>query len=266
MFVNTCSSCNMILCHLFRNPPLGYNMVRWWSLWFSINHAARQRVKLLEAEKSGPTCRWSSLSVSWCPSHAWILSAFKVRIVPRKHSKTNASPLTINTEPSMELPHSHLTQRWDVIDQLLHQLNRSDLISLYEIKTIKIAKSWANNLADKALFEHSPKDLRGYRGENLGGSESTRYSCASGVKSWYDEVQYYDYKQPGFSTRTGHFTVSVSGYRPCLSSIFQSYLSLTASGVEVDNGIGLWLCSITQRNLFGVQLCSAGQYPWWIRK
>ncbi|VDD85179.1 unnamed protein product [Enterobius vermicularis] len=31
-------------------------------------------------------------------------------------------------------------------------------------------------------------------------------TCENAVKSWYDEVQYYNYSCPGFCANTGHFT------------------------------------------------------------
>ncbi len=74
------------------------------------------------------------------------------------------------------------------------------------------AQSWAEYLATNALFEHSSPDQRNNAGENLyvyyttGSSISTTTLANQTVKAWYDEVKYYDYNNPGFSSQTGHFT------------------------------------------------------------
>jgi glioma pathogenesis-related protein 2 len=73
----------------------------------------------------------------------------------------------------------------------------------------KSAQSWADVLAQKSLFKHS--ETVGV-GENLYVAYTTAPAIdsdqliASAVKSWYDEVALYSYKNPGFSHETGHFT------------------------------------------------------------
>ncbi|KXJ21233.1 protein PRY1 [Exaiptasia diaphana] len=65
------------------------------------------------------------------------------------------------------------------------------------------AADWALILARNGTFEHS----YGNYGENLysmyGSKEGT---CEQGVKSWYNEIYFYDYNNPGFHSSTGHFT------------------------------------------------------------
>lgn len=66
------------------------------------------------------------------------------------------------------------------------------------------AKTWAKNIADARECKHSPDSEFG---ENVycqsGGSIPT---CDRVVKLWYDEVKDYDYDNPGYSKKTGHFT------------------------------------------------------------
>ena len=70
------------------------------------------------------------------------------------------------------------------------------------------AQSWANHLASNGVFEHSKTNV----GENLFVSYTTASSVDSAalanqaVTSWYNEVSDYDYANPGFSGKTGHFT------------------------------------------------------------
>ena len=66
--------------------------------------------------------------------------------------------------------------------------------------------TWNSELADYALvhtdqciFEHS----RGPFGENLALGHRPP---ENGVLAWYNEIEYYNYAQPGFSMDTGHFT------------------------------------------------------------
>ncbi len=70
------------------------------------------------------------------------------------------------------------------------------------------AQSWAEHLASTGAFEHSKTNA----GENIYATFTTASSVDAAnlgnqaVKSWYDEVSDYDYANPGFSGKTGHFT------------------------------------------------------------
>ena len=71
------------------------------------------------------------------------------------------------------------------------------------------AQSWANQIASSGVFEHSKTSGVG---ENIYATYTTASSIDAGtlaneaVKSWYDEVENYNYDKPGFSDNTGHFT------------------------------------------------------------
>ena len=62
---------------------------------------------------------------------------------------------------------------------------------------------WAQHLASTGILIHSVSS--GLYGENLG-----MISSGSGweniVKMWYDEINHYNFSNPGFSSATGHFT------------------------------------------------------------
>lgn len=68
------------------------------------------------------------------------------------------------------------------------------------------AQKWADYLAQTDQFYHSG----GPYGENLykswGGSSDPSEIMADAINSFYSEIQYYDYNNPGFSGATGHFT------------------------------------------------------------
>ncbi|NEP08971.1 MAG: secretion protein [Symploca sp. SIO2C1] len=70
------------------------------------------------------------------------------------------------------------------------------------------AQSWAEHLASTGAFEHSDTKA----GENIYASYTTASSIDAtnlanqAVTSWYNEVSDYDYANPGFSGKTGHFT------------------------------------------------------------
>ncbi|CAF1497352.1 unnamed protein product [Adineta ricciae] len=69
-----------------------------------------------------------------------------------------------------------------------------------------IAQDYADYLARTNKFQHSNN---GY-GENLYMSSSsvpiTTVDGRQATQSWYDEIQYYNFNRPGFSSKTGHFT------------------------------------------------------------
>lgn len=69
------------------------------------------------------------------------------------------------------------------------------------------ALSWAKRLAATGKFEHSG----GSEGENLHFFFSSEAVSADelaeqAVSHWYNELKKYNYKRPGFSGTTGHFT------------------------------------------------------------
>ena len=71
----------------------------------------------------------------------------------------------------------------------------------------KIAQKFAEHLAEIKKIEHS---YNIYKGEELG----ENLFCCSGSEiqgdimtmSWYDEINKYDFNNPGFISGTGHFT------------------------------------------------------------
>ena len=82
-----------------------------------------------------------------------------------------------------------------------HQVN--DLVRNSEIE--KVAQNYSEYLAKIDQMIHSGSIY----GENLYYCYNSAKICANGEtasQSWYDEVQYYDFDNPGFSQKTGHFT------------------------------------------------------------
>lgn len=61
---------------------------------------------------------------------------------------------------------------------------------------------WAQHLADTGTLIHSVSG--GLYGENLGMITSGGWENI--IKMWYDEVNNYNFSNPGFSSSTGHFT------------------------------------------------------------
>lgn len=70
------------------------------------------------------------------------------------------------------------------------------------------AQAWAERLARDGAFEHS---VGGPFGENLAGNwgADARAATLDAVSAWYAEEAEYDYRAPGFSAATGHFTALV---------------------------------------------------------
>ncbi|KAG0215363.1 hypothetical protein BGX28_000103 [Mortierella sp. GBA30] len=62
------------------------------------------------------------------------------------------------------------------------------------------AEQFGNDWIQQCVFDHSEN---GPYGENLSGGRETFVAAIDG---WYDEVDMYDYNQPGYKKATGHFT------------------------------------------------------------
>ncbi|XP_041673666.1 Golgi-associated plant pathogenesis-related protein 1-like [Drosophila eugracilis] len=65
-------------------------------------------------------------------------------------------------------------------------------------------EAYAKVLATSQKLEHS--DAAGKYGENLCMRSEEPLQCD---QMWYDEIEFYDFKNPGFSMETGHFTALV---------------------------------------------------------
>lgn len=68
------------------------------------------------------------------------------------------------------------------------------------------AQRWANHLASIGSLKHDPNAKAG---ENLYFSYSSvpqETSCQDAVNAWYAEIKDYDFNNPHFSHKTGHFT------------------------------------------------------------
>lgn len=58
-------------------------------------------------------------------------------------------------------------------------------------------------MAKKNILQHRKKNKYG---ENLALGTGEVYTPEDAVKSWYDEIENYDFQKPGFTSDTGHFS------------------------------------------------------------
>ncbi|CAF0960944.1 unnamed protein product [Didymodactylos carnosus] len=75
----------------------------------------------------------------------------------------------------------------------------------------EIAQEYAEELAIQNQFQHSSNTVNGGKslGENLymmSGSETLNVNGATSTTDWYDEIKYYNFNRPGFSSGASHFT------------------------------------------------------------
>ena len=76
---------------------------------------------------------------------------------------------------------------------------------MYDEDLARDAQEWAQYLANKGLPLEHAQDID--EGENLAFSSFPNFATsADATDSWYNEVEFYDFENPGFSGATGHFT------------------------------------------------------------
>ncbi|XP_033638122.1 Golgi-associated plant pathogenesis-related protein 1-like [Asterias rubens] len=109
--------------------------------------------------------------------------------------------------------------RWEVLEMHNVYRARHGVQPLVLSGTINnIAQSWAETMARIGKLEHSPKSSRPDCGENIHHSWSTAFDInavtgGEAVKSFYDEIEDYDFNKPGEKPASGkvigHFTALV---------------------------------------------------------
>jgi uncharacterized protein YkwD len=98
----------------------------------------------------------------------------------------------------------------------------------WSTKLAASAQQWAGTLrAHGCAMQHSG----GPHGENLAGGTAGLLDEAAVVNMWYDESRHYNFKNGGFSMKTGHFTQVV-------------WRTTTQLGCAVARcpGIDVWVC------------------------
>ena len=71
----------------------------------------------------------------------------------------------------------------------------------------EIAQRYAEHLASIDIMQHSDNKLNGEElGENLYLCCGMQIDGAEMTRSWYEEIEQYDFNNPGFKKETGHFT------------------------------------------------------------
>ena len=70
-----------------------------------------------------------------------------------------------------------------------------------------IAQKYAETLARTGNFEHSNGEYKGDNmGENLFACYGMKINGKTMTDDWYNEIDQYDFDDPGFVSGTGHFT------------------------------------------------------------
>lgn len=65
------------------------------------------------------------------------------------------------------------------------------------------ALEWANHLAESGTLQHGNHEGMG---QNVAYKMGQEFTAEEVADMWYQEISYYDYNRPGFSSNTGHFT------------------------------------------------------------
>lgn len=91
------------------------------------------------------------------------------------------------------------------LNHLAPPLQYSDEISVF-------SNSWANELSNKNIFQHSNNSLYGENLATRSGSivkDDALNNIKYSIDQWYEEIKDYDFNNPGFNPKTGHFTALV---------------------------------------------------------
>jgi uncharacterized protein YkwD len=134
-----------------------------------------------------------------------------------------------STEASEPPPQPHFREALDAHNALRAKHCAPPLRWSEELA--RYAQKWADSLAGRGcLFGHNPE---GRFGENLSFFAPVDSQTPSDIaRSWYREVELYDFDASGFSMKTGHFT-----------QLIWRETQLMGCGVSHCNGGAIWVCN-----------------------
>lgn len=111
-----------------------------------------------------------------------------------------------------------------------HRANHCAPALAWSDELAMVAQTWAERLRDMSCaFEHSSGDY----GENLAAGTPGTMSPEAVVGMWYEEVEDYDFGEPRFSARTGHFT----------QVVWKKTKKVGCGMVPDCNGMDIWVCN-----------------------
>ena len=77
----------------------------------------------------------------------------------------------------------------------------------YDSTISKASQNWATYLSINKSFKHSNNKQYGENLAWFGGYKNDIINLIKkSIDSWYNEIQYYDFNNPGYSSKTGHAT------------------------------------------------------------
>ena len=135
----------------------------------------------------------------------------------------------------------------DVREQLLAKHNyyraRHGVNSLVRNSELEeIAQTYSDYLTKNNLFTHSDNKYKGnYMGENLYAGTLLSNIGEACTDLWYNEIQYYDFNNPGFGSNTGHFTQVVwknTQQMGCGMGCKSNYCKITCNYYPAGNYLG----------------------------
>ena len=107
---------------------------------------------------------------------------------------------------------STVTLSQDQINDITNYINTYRIkhhanVLTYNLDISNISQSWATYLSFNNLFKHSNNKQYGENLAWFGGYKNDIVNLIKkSIDSWYNEIQYYNFSNPGFSSDTGHFS------------------------------------------------------------
>ncbi|XP_075152343.1 uncharacterized protein LOC142226304 isoform X2 [Haematobia irritans] len=125
---------------------------------------------------------------------------------PKERKRFNLKSILLRRSKKEEKPPELDIEIWQKRCLLAHNHFRA----LHGVEPLTLNKhmceyamEWAQHLAKKNKLIHRKKNKYG---ENVALGTGSTYKVDDAVQMWYDEMENYDFKRPGLSSQTGHFS------------------------------------------------------------